>query len=538
MKKLLTVCFAALAAFMLACNVQYFEDAEFGDIVFDPSIAVVFGELNYTVSDLFEELNDATAGVTTNAENVVTIVYSEQLQSQSAEEFLQVQDQTFGSSLPAGTSISNPPATTTITISETYEFDLSQRGNEAYDSIFFKGGLFEFTVESDFNANIDFEATFQSLESNGTPLVMSGRLTASNNTFTDTESLANYAGYFHRDKDGNTTSNKFLVNLTYDIEVTPSSSIAAADRIEFNVGMTNTSFERVYGFIDSQELEVSFEIVSFDFFDQFGDGTIQFADPRVSFVFDNSFGFPLGVDFQQIAAITKTGQIINLSGDVINQLNVVARPTLANEGATRTTQIDLTPENSNIDELLNARPKRVIVDVQAASNPNGIPFQYNFVNDQSVLNVGVDIEIPLHLSLDELRAEESMPFTSPEDIDKAKRLLLRLIADNELPMGGLVEIQFLNDQGGIVYTIDEQPVFEAAPLGTNGRTTSSVRTIADIEMESEDIQAIKEATRINLVVKLSTTEVGQGANVKFFDDYQLKFTIAGQLDVELNTNGN
>lgn len=138
MKRLLILSCIGLCCLLAACNVQYFENAKFdSDIVFDPSIAVVFGELNYTVDELFEQLNDANAGITSNDAGVVTIVYSEQLQSQSAQDFLQVQDQTFGSSLPAGVDVSNPGVSTTITVSEVYEFDLSQRGAEAYDSIFF-----------------------------------------------------------------------------------------------------------------------------------------------------------------------------------------------------------------------------------------------------------------------------------------------------------------------------------------------------------------------------------------------------------------
>lgn len=539
MKKLITLCTLGLSAVLVACNVQYFENAEFDDnIIFDPSIAVAFGELNYTVDELFEQLNDANAGVTSNNEGVVTIVYSEQLQSQGAQEFLQVPDQSFGSSLPSGVNISNPPTTTVVTVSESYEFDLTQRGAEEYDSIFFQSGSFEFSVESDFNANIDFVATFTSLETSDAPLVMSGSLSSSNNSFSETEPLDGYVGYFHLDSDGNPASNKFLVEITYDIEVTPSSSISDTDRVSFNLAMTNTKFDAIYGFVDSQELEVSFEIVNFDFFKQFDTGGITFADPKVNFVFNNSFGFPLGVDFQDITATNSDGQSLSLEGDIISQLNAVAGPRLVNEGQTRTTEIEVNNSNSNLVDLLSLQPERIVVDVKATSNPNGVPFQYNFINDQSILDVGVDIEIPFDMTLDGLQAEESMPFSPPEDIDQAKRLMIRLASENYIPMGGKVEIQFLGANNNLLHSVDEQAVFEGAEVGTNGRTNEPARATADFVLEEDDIQSIKDAETILLLVTLTTTDADQGANVKLFDDYELKFKVSGQLDIVVNANGN
>lgn len=539
MKRFLTLSCIGLCCLLTACNVQYFENANFdSDIVFDPSIAVVFGELNYTVDELFEQLNDANAGITANDEGVVTIVYTEALQSQSAQDFLQVPDQSFGNSLPGGADVSNPGVSTTITVSETYEFDLTQRGAEAYDSIFFKSGLFEFTVESDFNANIDFTATFKSLQKNGAELVMTGALTPGNNTFSETESLNDYVGYFFEDKDGNPASNKFLVDISYDIGIEPDGSINSTDRIQFNVGMTNTKFDRVYGFVDSQELEVSFEIVNFDFFEQFGTGNITFADPRVSFVFNNSFGFPLGVDFRQIVATNAEGQSVSLQGDIINQLNVVQGPTLENEGSSLSTEIDLNKDNSNIIDLLGIQPETVVVDVVATSNPNGAPFQYNFIKDESILNVGVDIEIPFDMNINGLRAEERMSFSPPENIDDAKRLMIRLASENYIPLEGLVEVQFLNANGAIVHSIDEQAVFNAAEVGTNGRTSLPTNTTTDFILDTQDIRDIKNATSINLVVTLTTTDADQGRNVKLYNDYELKFKVSGQLDITLSAKGN
>lgn len=131
-----------------------------------------------------------------------------------------------------------------------------------------------------------------------------------------------------------------------------------------------------------------------------------------------------------------------------------------------------------------------------------------------------------------------MPFSPPEDIDQAKRLMIRLASENYIPMGGKVEIQFLGANNNLLHSVDEQAVFEGAEVGTNGRTNEPARATADFVLEEDDIQSIKDAETILLLVTLTTTDADQGANVKLFDDYELKFKVSGQLDIVVNANGN
>ncbi|OEK05263.1 hypothetical protein [Roseivirga misakiensis] len=527
----------ALAA-IPSCNVKYFENAEFGDIIFDPSLAIPVGEITYTVSELFEELNDAGADILPNDENVIQLNYQETLQSQSASTFLNIRDQSFSGSLAAGVNVSNPPVTTTLNVSELFEFDLTQTSNETYDSIFFSNGQFEFEASSTFDADIDFTATFISLVENDAPLVVTGSLPSGSSGFSQTESLVDYRGLFHLDDQGNPSSNKFLVRIEYTISVTTSSVITSGQRINFDIGVNDAAFERVYGNVGNQSLAVNFQVVNFDFFRNFEAGNIAFADPKITFNFDNSFGFPLGIDFQEVSAIGPEGAIIPLEGDVVNSLQVVDGPTLAQEGQVIRSSIELNKDNSNIDVLLSSQPTKVIIEVEAGANPANVPPVYNFVNDQSILDIGVVVEIPLDINLDQLIAEEQLDFNNSEDLDEAKRILFRINAENELPLGGLVELQFLDDQDNVVYTIDQRAAFDAAPVGVDGRTTEAALSTADIQLEEEDIRAIENATSINVVATLTTTDAASNVAVKFFEDYELKFKLSAQADVEVNSGSN
>ena len=536
MKKTVVACFVGLMALTIACDFSYFEDAEFTDPSFDPSIAVVFGDLTYTVSDLFEQLNSESANIAANDEGVVTLSFQEDLQSQSASDFLTISDLNFQGNVPGGVTLNNPPGgpTVTLPVTQSFEFDLAQQGGESLDSIDFSAGNFGFTVESDFNTTINYTATFKSLEENGSPLVASGTLTPASNSNTVNVNLSSYIGLFNKDVNGNAASNKFLLDVTYTVLVAPGSSVASTDKISFTVQIQNSNFDAVYGQFGTKQLEVGFDNIDFGIFDQFGgDGNIAFNDPQFTFVFNNSFGFPLGIDFQSLSVRTSDGQTINLEGDIINQLNVVQAPTVENRGSIVTTEITLNKDNSNIAELLSSKPETLIVNVSASSNPSGAPTQYNFMANTSELGISVNVEIPLDINIDGLTVTEALPFSPPEDIDQAKGLLLRLISENELPLSGIVGIQFLDDQGAVVYSLDAQAAFDAAQLGSDGRTSQAASAIADFRLDENAIQLIQGAAEINLVVTLSTTDASDGVNVKLFEDYELYFKVAGQLDLNL-----
>ena len=310
MKRLTGLIIGLSFILLCSCNLDYFEDAEIGDIVFDPSVALPIGEISYSVEELFEELNDASAEVGTTDDNVVTLIYEQQLQSQSATSFFALLDQNFGSTLAGGTSVTNPASEVRFNVSDTFEYDLSQRGNEAYDSIYFDGGNLSVAISSNYNVAINFELTFLSLFENGAPLTANGSLTTSNPNFDLNQSLSGFRGYFNTDSNGDPSTDKFLVSLDYEVVVPSGGSVGTTDDLQFDLSISNTTFEAVYGDVGTQDLTVSFDVANLDFFKQFDTGSITFADPSVGFIFQNSFGFPLGVSFPDFAAIAADGSII------------------------------------------------------------------------------------------------------------------------------------------------------------------------------------------------------------------------------------
>lgn len=530
----------SLAVFTLGCNLDYFAEAQLEEFTWNPTVALPIGEISYNVGDLFRDISDAGVDIGSNANDVVTLTYQEELQSQSANGFIEISDQSISEKRSAGINVNNPGVASQVSKTDVFPLIWNTSFGEEYDSVAFSSGTLQVEMSSDLDANVDFTLILRSFENNSTrvPYSVSGTLTTANPSASFSDDLVKYIADFSKDENGNPVKNTLVVELTYQVNISPTSSIQATDGLNVALNIRQPQFDEAYVFVGQRPLDVSFELVNLEFFDAFGTGTIDFAAPVFRFAFDNSFGFPLGITFNEMAAVTQQGQIINLTGSAVNQVNVIEGPTVGNIGTSLETVFELNNTNSNLADLVNSKPAKVIVDVNAFANPNEAPTQYNYMLNESELRITGFLEMPMIVNINQLAGSQQVDLDIANTLEQANNLILRIITENNLPLGGNVELAFLDNNDNELYVISERAFFDAAPVGSDGRTSSSVTKIVDVTLASEQIRQIENAVRIEVRTRLSTTNAGTGQAVTFFSDYELKIKLAAQADVNINSNGN
>lgn len=534
MKRFKIVVMATFLA-LTACNFSYFQDPEFGEFIWDPTLAIPLGEVNYTVTELFTELDEGSADIGTGENNIVTIVYEEEINAQDASDFLEILDQNFDGSLLSGLTISNSPTEQRINIEELFEFDLRLQGNEAYDSIYFNSGTFNVSLRSDIDHVVNYTAEVLSLQK-ASSLVFEGDILP-NSSDDLSDQLEGYKGYLNLDKGGNPATNKFLFLLSYEVVIPIGGNLSATEGVEFDISIQNSEYSDLFGNVGNQPLSIDLSAIDLSFFSIFTEGNLTFVDPKVEFLYKNSFGLPIGMNYSAISAKAKDGSTIPLSGSINDDLSIINGPTIEQAGQTIDTEHIIDVSNSNISDIFSSQPSQFSISLSAQANPPNGPVQYNFLNEINQLDAMARIEIPLEMNIDELVANESFDFKNAEDLDQAKRALMRVIATNDMPMGGNLELQFLNASGEVFYIIDERPVFEAAAIGSDGRTIGPSELITEILLEDEDLRQMESAARINIRARLNTTNAEDGTIVKFFEEYTLNMHIALLTDLEIKTSG-
>jgi hypothetical protein len=536
MKKPKHLFWLVLLMTLAACNLSYFEEAEFSEFTWNPTLAIPLGELEYTVSELFLELDDQASAIGPGEDNIVTVVYEETVSGESAIEYLSLLDQSFSGGLVFGTAISNSPVQQEIRRVGSFDFDLDTQADERIDSAYLKNGRLDIQLTSGFAQPITYALVLRSLKNNGISIIRQGTLTSFGSR-QETVDLNGITALFHLNAEEELVPNQFVLDIAYDIRIPQGGSLSSTTALSFDIGLRELEYSDLFGLLGTDPVEFEIEVLDFTFFDIFTGGEVFFADPRVDFTYFNSLGFPIGIDYSNVGARSKDGTFIRLTGPITEELAVVNAPVLGQLPELVETTHRLDNTNSNIVDIISSQPGSFRVDVSTVANPENVPEQYNFLTDRAVASARATVEIPFNLTMEELVANEQLRFRYGDDLEQANEALLRVIATNDMPMSGDLELQFLNRRGQVIFTVDERPVFGAAEIGPDGRTTGPDITTNDFLFDSEDLRLIENAATVNIVARLNTTDAQSNVPVKFFDDYVLNLTLALQADVELNPSG-
>lgn len=534
MRKFLRLSIASILL-MTACDFGYFQDADLAEFVWDPSLAVPLGEVTYTVSELFNEISDGEAQIGPNEENVVSVVYEQQVTAQTANDFLKVDNQGLAGGVIAGRNIVNSAEVQLVQVEEIVEFDLVLPNGQAFDSIYFKKGDFTIEFASNIIYPISYQAEVLSLIENNRPIGYSGELDINNGDNYD-EALNGVKGLLHLDKSGAITNNKILFKLTYEFEVPVGGDLNASQGVSVDVKIRNAQFSDVFGYLGEKSISVSTPTINFDFFDVFEGGDLEFADPEIEFTIQNSYGFPLGLDYSDVTAVGRDGERVMLSGPITEYLQLVNAPMLGQTGSVETIHM-MDGANSNLAEVFSALPNVFSVNVTAKANPENGPDQYNFLNENQQFQGLAIINIPLDMRVSEIIANEQINFNNADNIAQAEQMLLRVVSTNEMPMGGDLELQFIDENGDVYHSLSERPVFSAADLGPDGKTVEGKKLISELLLEDADLRQMEKAEKINVRARLNSTDESANRKVKFFADYTLKLKIAVLAKLKLKTSG-
>jgi len=504
--------------FIISCDLTYFQENDINGASINTSLSVPVGEINFNIDDMVNELSK-NANIKANAENIPTFIYVDTLNSQRVEEFLEINNQNFS-------EIITPPITNnlsgaipfTVNRDQDLNFNIDLDYNRELDSLYISEGQMVLTIESTFsNFRVNFDLTVPSLiDSAGNVLTISGSFEApSAPSFTYNQNLANFIGDFS--SPNNLSGGILQAHIDYEIIVSPMSEIMAGDRIDLNINIQDLGFNSFFGRVGTENLEINDVSVSVDFFSSFGtEGSINFGSPSIKVIADNSFGFPLGLNLQNIQTQKEGAQPINLDGAVTNSLSNIKAPRVNQYGTVIRSEILLNTQNSNIDSLLNSKPDEFLVRLTAMPNPaNALP-QYNFIDKESKLDIFIEINIPLDISLNNLQVKDTTSFSTDLDLEELKNLKLILLSENTMPVGGRIGINFLDSLNNTLLTIEPKDIIIAPSIGSNGRVTKSTNKMTEIPLTEEDVKNIEKTTSIETIFTIKTTNTESGTTVKFF----------------------
>lgn len=528
MRQVIFVCLF-LALLLTACFDEFSQKLEKVDSLnWNPTIAVPLVKGDFTMGEFVKELSRKNLHIDSNSDGVVKLVYRQpQILSQKASELILLNDVRFTDRITIGQDFPAALPNQTINVSQDYNFDISTSDVDQLHTVYLKGGTLALTLSGDVPAGGSIFITFNSLSKDGE--VVSLRYDWSGTNTQAYSEQVNLEGTILDLTNGGTGVNIF--DFTTDISINyEGNAIQATNGFSIDMQLNNLQYSRLEGNFVKRDIAPDEQYFRLNFIDEIKRGIFSVDEPQMNFLFYNSFGIPLNVNFSKVRAESKSHGFIDLTGAAVESTLNLAYP--LQPGQVEMTPLLINHENSNLPDILAFQPDSIVYAVTGQINPLA-DTNAHFVTDSSELQVDVVLEVPLIGWINNVSIREPYKFDGSflEDLNQT---IFKITGENGLPIDTKIQAYFLDENNEVLDSLihDDNNLFKAAEVDLDGFAVGETMTDKDIVMGEDRLIKIIPAQKIVLRVLLNTQEAPL-SSIKIHEDDRLKIKLLGQGSFEM-----
>ncbi len=495
-------------------------------------LALPLGSISYTIKDLTEDIGDEVLEVVEGDEYFLSFIYRDTTEYSDHDSFIKIDDVSNNETY-SPIVVDIPPVANSASIKlpiKEFEFEMEATRGEQIDSVFFGGGMLEYTLSSDFDFPVDYIFTLTDLrDEDNQPLTFDRSIAAASSDFQSypLDGVKNISA-----SQGGT--NVFKVNLELTLQIPANTAVSASDQITLDMILKNTEIDAVFGDFGNDPISVQENSIEISAFEDAEFGELEVASMKISLEVDNRYGIEMGASLAGIKAVDADLNELLLSGNVVNDLQFVDAPNSEQIGEIVSSTITVDETNSNILDLINSLPTNMVFDITAEPNPLESDNENNFLFEDQFVEIRTIMEIPFEFKMDGFSKDISM--SSPgSDLEDAESLVIKIVATNEIPFSGTLDLSFEDKDEEVLYVLSDIGIIESPEIGSDGRTIGSSEGLATITLDDDGLEAFLSSNKIVATINIFTFENALGNYVKIFSDYQLDIDLAvsGIIRVEL-----
>lgn len=293
---------------------------------------------------------------------------------------------------------------------------------------------------------------------------------------------------------------------------------------DFPIAITNAlTFKYVEGYWGFQWYQLTRDTIEININQTELKGDLKIKDPKVTMRISNSWGFPTRGQIKYLSFIGQNGEEIPLvSSGVFEQDSFSYKDfnypawILGEVGQTKFTDITLDGTNSNIADIFNSQPTRLIYEVDGISNALLDPDLIGFITDKSKIALQLRVELVLEGSVRNFGAEQTLKldFNSFGSLDSAniESVEFKLVTENGTPISSDMQIYFRDENEQILDSLFAdgfRTVIRSAPINSDGITTGITRTEEFIPMTAAQFEKIRLSKDAFLKTAFTTANNGE-----------------------------
>lgn len=478
-----------------ACQKTDFENLELAD--HNAAFAFPLFTTDLFLKDLlFKTLNDSLSGdtVLVNPDNTMTLFYSGDVAEKPASDIFSFLSNTLPFFLE-DTSVTKPvdaPGGVTIRVADIKAGSIGfYLKNSTPDKL---TGYFELPQMT--LLGVPFKQAFE-VEAGATFLVNNIPLNG-----------------YHLELDNNTLTFKYFAFRPDGVRIkVPDQPISATMGLQFSY---------VEGYWGFQWYKLTRDTINIDINQTDLKGDVKVKDPKVTMRISNSWGFPTRGQIKYLSFIGQNGEEIPLLSngvfehDSFDYKDFNYPSWVAGEvGQTKFTDITLDASNSNIADIFNSQPTKLIYEVDGISNAQLDPNLIGFITDESTIKLQLRVELVLEGSVKNFGAEQvlNLDFGEFGSLDSAniEEVEFKLVTENGSPISSDMQIYFRDETQRAfdsLFVGGPRGVIQSAPINSNGAATGITRTEQFIPMTAARFDEIRKAKDAFLKTSFTTANGG------------------------------
>ncbi len=378
----------------------------------------------------------------------------------------------------------------------------------------------EFGWGIDVNELVEIEVTLPELSLNGEIFKRSFSLDNRQGNQPNLKSgLISIEGYTLRPVDNKLTLKYRAIDSSSDAIILPIATI----------GFDIFTFQYVKGFFDRRTFDIQGDIITIDLFSKWISGGVDFLNPQVTLIVDNSFGLPTRSVVNFLDIITLDDRTLSLKSTLLDQGIEFEYPDLGETGEVKRTKVVFDKSNSNIRELFSSKAGKVSYDIDALIN-DGSSTQEGFLTDSSFFKIQVEVNLPIHGTVNDLVLQE-ITNLDLSSYDEVSSMEVDFIFSNGFPMDMMVQVYF--DENGIPVDSlfsDQWLSIEGAPIDVDGLVIEQVMSSGTVQISEAKMDNMRSASAIRVMGRFGTGNYDQP--VRLLEEYELGIIMGSKIQLQ------
>lgn len=509
-----------------------YEDMHLAKTGWNPNLAIPIGYADFGIYDVMASIDSSDLVVIDPLSGQVALVYSSEIASFDAGDIVQFgsASQTIDFSMADFSIPVSPNFSGNANSFKTETVQLNTVNGVELDSLFFKSGTIDLHLETDMQHDMSVVITFPDLTQGGVPLsrTISKTYTGTLPQVADVQlDLTDDYGDFTLN---GTSFNQMQIQVQATVMGT-GNPITGTESFSMDFSIGSATYHHASGYFGQQVVGQTADSVLLRIFQSASEGVFELRDPRVNFIIDNSFGFPIDIDLAGLKTINvSTG----VETPLLNYPTVINVNYPTQFGQSEETVFTLDENNTdNLSSIISPTPKYFSYEIGATANPANDPLINNFIEEDSRFVLRAEVDMPLDGLAYGFNVSDTIPFdfSGSEDTELIESVMFRIIVDNGFPVRLGTQITALDVNNNVMFTLlpAVEDVVEPAQVDANGVVSTRASKITDINLSRTQIDQLPNVKNLIVFGEASTTDYTNGTMVKFFDYYDIKVKLAMQI---------